>query len=262
MLLKDWQSTLQQSILNREDQLAGLLKGSDDQRTTRLLIYQDAYLLRLAEALEANYPVLYQLLEDIDFGKLFLRFHAIYPSKHPSIRWFGSQLSQYLRSDPIYNDRPVLSELADFEWAIRHTIDAADSPSISFDTLAALTPEEWVALPIRLHPASRVLELNWDAPAFWQSIQDGTVPPREVRLDSAWLIFRAHDGSAHWRSVDNHELRMLRCMEFGVTFGDLCERVSEWIETPDEAPAKVALLLRQLVDEGLLIVRSGDPNPA
>ena len=65
MQLADWQSRLQHQILAITD-LPQILSGT--------AIYQQAYQLRLAEALQYNYPALYQLLGDEEFFLLCDRY--------------------------------------------------------------------------------------------------------------------------------------------------------------------------------------------
>ena len=59
-------------------------------------IYRNAYRVRLIEALNETYPVLHAVLGDDDFATLGEEFVAAHPSVHRSIRWYGSELSDFL----------------------------------------------------------------------------------------------------------------------------------------------------------------------
>jgi hypothetical protein len=252
--LQEWQALLQESILNRVDSLNSYIGLPPLQRRQRLSIYQDAYLLRLAEALGTNYPSLYKILGETSFGKLFLGYLTHYPSKHPSIRWFGSELPGYLRYQSNLDNGPLYSELAAFEWAIRHTIDASNADPATFQLLASVLPDAWPDLNLRLHPACSLLDFEWNIPEFWHSIDHADVHPQPAVLEKSWIVYRGPDGSANWRSLDDLERMAIREIGAGVKFGDLCERIATVINDPEEAPQTAALLLRVLVDDELLIL--------
>ena len=54
-------------------------------------------------------------------------FIAAHPSVHRSIRWYGSELADFLIDRPPFAEQPILSELARFEWTLAEVFDAADA---------------------------------------------------------------------------------------------------------------------------------------
>src|ERR1700742_4357739 len=56
---------------------------------TRLSIYGDGYASRLIEALEANFPILSELLGEDDFRSLGTAYVTGHPSPFFSIRYYG-----------------------------------------------------------------------------------------------------------------------------------------------------------------------------
>jgi hypothetical protein len=250
--LNDWQDRFQASILERRDLLANFLAINESYRQKRLSIYQNAYLLRLAEALEANHPRLASLLGETDFGNLMLAYLERFPSKTPSIRWFGSHLGIFLEQTPPYRDRRALSELAHFEWAIRHTIDSADSVRVDFNTLTSLNPEDWTDLRLSLHSSCSLLDFMWDTPNLWQAVGDSQVNYQEQQLKKSWIVFRGIDGSAYWRSIEPIERLIIAALTQSITFGDLLERVANQSASTEQASTSVGIVLRVLVEEGLI----------
>ncbi|WP_163367521.1 HvfC/BufC N-terminal domain-containing protein, partial [Klebsiella aerogenes] len=61
-----------------------------------LQVYRHAYRARLAEALADNYTVLARALGDEAFDALAQAYLAAHPSRHPSIRWFGAALADFM----------------------------------------------------------------------------------------------------------------------------------------------------------------------
>ena len=132
--LHEWQSALQACIVepqrDRERIRPHLQAGSVDV-DSQLEIYANAYVMRLVEALRSNYPALHHALGDKGFEVMARCYLERYPSTHASIRWFGDSMARFLQDRDPYRQVPVLSELAAFEWAVRHTIDAADTERLS-----------------------------------------------------------------------------------------------------------------------------------
>lgn len=255
MRLREWQHRFQECVLQPEevDQvlMAHLSPGSIDKQA-QIGIYRNAYAIRLVEALRSNYPALHQLLGDDDFDAMGRRYLKNCPPTEASIRWFGHSLSEYLEQQAPYDALPVLSELARFEWALRHTIDAADREVVSVETLQAVSPERWGALRFALHPSASVLNLQWNTPQVWQALSDGLPPPDPCRQPMTWLIHRRPDRVGAWRSVSDPEQEALACLARGGHFSDICEVVASSLSDDEDSALQSAQLLRLWVEQGLI----------
>lgn len=232
--------------------MGDMVKPSHVDRQTRLAIYQNAYLLRLAEALKINFPSVHAVLGDDDFGRMMLSYLSFQVPRLASIRWFGDHLSYFLANQSPYRELPVLSEIAAFEWALRHTVDAADSPRRTYEALAALAPDEWISLEISLHPSVSLLSFTWNAVLICQAFNDDAELPLPEPSSGHWMVFRAKDGSGVWRSLELAELEALSAIVGGVSFSDLCEALSLGLHKPDDGASLTAAFLSQWVSEGII----------
>jgi hypothetical protein len=255
LTLRDWQQQLQHAILagKASDPLLQAVRRQGVIAQQRVGIYQDAYHLRLAEALASNYPAIEQYLGEEEFGAMARAYTSAHPSCNTSIRWFGSRLALFLQAQVPWAHNPLLHELAHFEWALRHTVDAEDKPALTVSALRALSPEGWPQLRLALQPAATPLQLNWNATAFWSALVEGLAPPVRQYGPQHWLVYRRQDFMAMWRSVGDEEASLLRLMADGIHFGDLCEVLAGLEPDTEGVPAKAAALLHQWVDAGLLI---------
>jgi hypothetical protein len=255
LALHDWQQQLQNAILagDPSDRLLHAVRRQGVIAQQRIGIYQDAYHLRLAEALASNYPAIAQYLGEADFSVLARAFASAHPSCHASIRWFGGSFAKFLRTRAPWSSNPVLHELAQFEWALRHTVDAADKPVLAVAALRALPPGSWPQLQLALQPAATLMHLDWNATGFWSALVEGEAPPARQYGPQHWLVYRRQDLMAMWRSAGEEEARLLRLIGEGTHFADLCEAMAEHAEDPEAIPAQAALLLHQWVDAGLLV---------
>ena len=218
----------------------------------RLDIYAQAIRLRFLEVLGQDYPGLHALAGDNQFRRLGLEYVAAHPSHHPSIRWFGGHLSAFLRSTAPWRDHPVLGEMAEFEWDKGELLDAADSPVVGVEDIAAIPPDLWAGIRPRLKPAVRRLALEWNVPALWKAVDGGDAPPPSARTEPAvdWLLWR--DGLVvRWRSIEPDEAWALRRCDAGDDFGSICAGLCEWVGE-DAAAFRAATFLKQWAADGVL----------
>jgi hypothetical protein len=219
---------------------------------TRLAIYGDGYRARLVEALQANFPVLTELLGEGDFETLAGAYIRTHDSPFFSIRYYGNALSEFLAAEPEYAGAPVLAELARWEWAMTEVFDAPDAEPIAVSDLAQVAPEDWAELRFESHPSVRRLALSWNAPQIWKAVSDEAEPPEVVFNPEPveWLLWR-HELRTFFRSLEPGEAVALTAAREGQSFGEICALLS--IESGEtEAPAKAAGFLRNWVESGLL----------
>ncbi|HSY05476.1 MAG TPA: DNA-binding domain-containing protein [Steroidobacteraceae bacterium] len=220
---------------------------------TRLGIYGAAYRSRLAEALASNFPALAQLLGPEDFATLAAGYVQSHDSPYFSIRYYGSDLPQFLATHADYAAVPVLAELAHWEWAMAETFDAADAAPLTHDALAHIAPGAWAQLRFRWHPSVRRLDLSWNVPQLWQALTDGSERPA-ADLSSApiaWLLWREQLGT-YFRSLPPEEAAVLDAALRGWPFGELCESLCAELGAT-AAPARAAAVLSSWVAAGLII---------
>jgi hypothetical protein len=219
---------------------------------TRLSIYGDGYVARLAEALQANFPVLSELLGEVDFEKMATAYVRSHDSPFFSIRYYGNALADFLASEPEYEGAPVLAELARWEWAMTEVFDAADADSVGVSDLASVAPEEWADLRFELHPSVRRLALSWNAPQIWKAVTDGAgVPEMEFSTEPvAWVLWR-RELRTYFRSIQPGEAEALEAAREGQSFGELCDLLCAQFGE-EQAPATAAGFLRDWVESGLL----------
>ncbi|STQ89631.1 HvfC/BufC N-terminal domain-containing protein [Iodobacter fluviatilis] len=250
MSLHTWQRDLQASILTASDQIRQPLNQGSISREREIAVYADGYFLRLAEALQSNYPALFQILGDDDFYSLARAYLAAHPSSQPSIRWFGDQLATFLAQALPYASVPIFAELAAFEWALRHTVDAADAPLLTLEDLQAIPTGDWGQLCFKLHPSLSILSLQWNAPKVWQALMAEDAPPEPQRLPQPCLVWRKPDLTLHWRSAKPPEVHALNLLASGANFSSVCEALMS--EDINDVPLRAAGFLRTWIEQGLI----------
>ncbi|MGH6630496.1 MAG: DNA-binding domain-containing protein, partial [Burkholderiales bacterium] len=215
----------------------------------RLKVYTSAYRLRLLEVLGKDYPALHTLVGDAEFQRVGRAYLDAHPSDTPSVRWFGRHLAAFLRAHPPLSRRPVLAEMAEFEWGQGEAFDAPDAAPLSIEHVTTIPADRWAHMRLVAHPSLRRLDLVWNVPVLWKAFDEKRKAPKP-RADAArvaWALWRS-GLVVRWRSLAPDEAAALDAMAAGKTFADICEQIGEWIAPDEVASHAASLLKRWLVD--------------
>jgi hypothetical protein len=252
--LGDLQRAFQDYLLERSDGFQAAVRESRKaDRATLLDVYRDGYALRLIEALTSDYPGLMAMAGPADFDHVARAYITRHPSHHPSIRWYGKGLADFMASTPPYSASPAAAEMARFEWALGEAFDSPDVTPVKAEALMALAPEAWETLSFTALPSLRRLALVFEAPQAWQrrdEVEPGNLEVERAAGPVTWAIWRP-ELISNFRSLEPDEAAMLDALVEGRTFPDLCEAVAAFTGE-DEAPARAAGLLRAMVEGGMI----------
>lgn len=222
----------------------------------RLGVYAEAYRLRLIEALGNDYPALRTVLGEAGFEAAMRAFIAAIPSRHANLRWYGGEVAGFLARAPRWRRRPLLAELARFEWALGLAFDAADAPLASAEDAARVPPAEWPRMRLRLQPSVQLLALRSNAPQVWRSAIGGGKAPAAKRRRSrtAWLVWRkGHE--PFYRALAPAEAWALGAAARGCNFASIADGLRRHAGAGaggGGAAQAAAQFLRNWLDEGLV----------
>ncbi len=218
----------------------------------RLAVYFDGYRLRLIEALETDFVALKAYLGDDRFDDLARAYIDAHTSDHFSLRHFGRHLAGFLSGHEPWKNEPLLADIATFEWAMTHAFDAGDAPLATVADMASVSPENWPTLTFALHPSVQRIDIRWNAPALWNAAdRKEPLPPAEQSpYPVGWAIWR-QELHLYFRSLSVDQAWMLDALRDGRTFADICEGLTEWIDTQHVA-MHAAGLLKQWLEDGMI----------
>jgi len=237
--------------------LEGLIRSDTTlDATGRLEIYANAYFHRLLGVLKADYPALQEALGADSFRDLVTSYLLVEPSRHPSLRYAGSRLADFLSlhdaAAGIRARAPWASDLAAFEWARVDVFDAADGSVLARESLASLAPEEFGSLLLCLGPWALLRSFEHVVDRIWASATRGEeLIFEELVGRSNVLIWRKDEAVLH-RRIELREEAALAQLRRGIRFEGLCEWAAAEIGE-SEAPAQVAGWLERWVADRLLV---------
>jgi len=251
--LAELQASLQDFLLDKKVATDDLtLETPAFSKSERLEIYHNAYRLRLIDTLSNDYPALkFYMGEDV-FGELAREFIAVHPSHHPSLRWLGEKLPQFLRAHNNWQEKTHLAELAEFEWAQITAFDAADTSLTTLEHLRSLPPEDWMTLQLQFHPSVQLLDFYSNAPEQWNcAIKDEVAVEINNSAElQTWLIWR-EDLQVLYRPLEIAEAWALNNFRQQKDFSDVCNGLCEWF-AEEQVPMQTARYLQMWINNGLI----------
>ena len=259
MDLQRTEHAFQDGLLGRSQDILRSVRGNArESAETMFGVYRNAYWARLIEALGNDLPGLKVLMGDEAFDTMARAYVARHPSQHPSIRWAGRHLAEFLASEAPYRDEPGFADMARFDWALAFAFDAADAPAAGFADLVGVPPEFWGSIRLAFHPTLDVFRISTPVDEARPLLLENadTRLDRAARCERAIMAWRIeHD--VKFRAIDPLEFSALEAMQGGATFGDLCELVAGAVD-PETAPLRAAQILQGWLEWGIVATVSHD----
>jgi hypothetical protein len=216
--LGDLQRAFQDCLLVTIDSFSGAVRDTRKvDRLTLLGVYRDAYSWRLIEVLTNDYPGLMAMAGPADFDRMARAYIAAHPSRHPSVRWYGRGLADFLANTEPYSRTPAAAEMARFEWTLGEAFDAPDAQPVAAADLMALPAEAWETLAFTPLPSLHRLSLSFDAPQAWrkrEEVEQGDLEVVAAAGPVPWVIWRP-ERTTHFRSTEPDEASTIDAMVEG-----------------------------------------------
>ena len=226
--LKDIQIHFQNYLQDKENNLQDYIITGNTEVDVRLNVYHNAYVVRLIEMLERDFPVIQLLLGNELFNKICHQYLRKYPSKHFSIRYFGKHFPEFIAHT--FMDNPEYAEMAHFEWALQDVLDNADGPVLTSEELQAVPPEKWMTLHFSLHPSLQVQFFHFNIPSTWQSlIQKNEKPILQYSEEKMPVMIWRHKLAAHFTTLNREEHWIISAIHNGKRFDEICAYLSQHV---------------------------------
>jgi hypothetical protein len=200
----------------------------------RVDIYRTGYRIRLKGVIDADHEMLGIYLGDALYEQMVAGYIDAAPSQHPSLRFFGDRLPNYLQNTLPFSDHPILAEIASFERSLLNVFDSADADTLNQQLLQQIPAEKWPLLTFSFHPSLTFYPCHWNAVESWQSLKNKETPsdPSTTEQSRMWAIWRGLGKLTEYKSILTIERKVLNAMQQGKNFAEVCESLVEHI--PEE----------------------------
>lgn len=257
------QDDFQLRVLGGDSPILDAVVGNATARAQeRIGVYVHAYAARLIEALEDEFLTLRFAAGDETAAEIFRQYVAATPSTHRNVRWYGQGLAAFLRNESSWKDTPAFADLAELDWAVGLCFDAADEVSMGEADIAALPPERWGDMLLRLPQHVRLITGAWNVWQVRQARDRGQACPklRRLKQPQTWIVSR-QKLEVHYRLLDADEAAALETMAAGQPFERICEILCEWHAQEEVALRAAGLLKAWIVNGWIAGVEMPDDPP-
>jgi hypothetical protein len=255
MRLHELQNSFQQYLMADEAdatvvaEITPITKGDV---ADRLNIYHHAYRSRVREALSTQFPNLHKLLGDDDFNRHVDKFIARHPSPHRNMRWLGDKLSHFLQEET--PDKPILSDMANFEWHLGCAFDSQDIESLTIQDLAPFSPEQWAELSFQWHPSVYLGKSQTNVIQEWMLLESNVNSNLETTLEPTQYLVWRKELVSQFKSLSQLEADAITYMMQNHTFGELCDFLTAHMDEESALPYAAGLLSDWLQQDMLVNV--------
>lgn len=158
-----------------------------------LQVYRNNVFERLTGALRAVYPVVERLVGEDFFRHTAEEYLRRHPPRSGYLHDFGQHFPGFLAAFPPAAALVYLPDVAHLEWAWHEAFHAAQAAPLDLARLAAVPPQQYESLRLRLHPSARLLASPYPVARIWQVNQPGWRGEQTVALaegGAQWLVIR------------------------------------------------------------------------
>jgi hypothetical protein len=186
----------------------------------RVEIYHGMYLMRMTEALASDYYALEHFLGDHGFRELVRGYVQLHPSRSFTLNRLGDRLPAYLREAPGIPRREFCHELAALELAVSQVFDAAETPSLSQEAIAAVPAEAWATARLEPVTAFRLLSFRYPVNEYLQSVREDDHRHPRIRRKDSWVAIYRRNYSVYRQDLTRAAYDLLGDLVAGTPLGD------------------------------------------
>jgi hypothetical protein len=192
----------------------------------RVDIYHRMYGYRMVEAMSFDYPGVEHFLDHRgSFREVVLDYVTAHPSTSYTLNRLGDRFPDYLAGRTDLPRHRFLADLARFELAITTVFDEAESTPLSAEEIAAVPAESWPDATLHLIRAFRLLELDYPADLYLDSVKEGAPHP-PLRKTKRWIMLWRRDWRVRQDAIDRRQWQVLARLASGLTLGQAIEDTS------------------------------------
>lgn len=171
--LSELQRAFAAGILDETPEVLPCLQQGRFGAARHLQVYRNNTFTNLTEALAAIYPVVQRLVGEGFFAFAANEYIRTCPPRAGNLHEFGDRFAPFLAGFEPANALSYLPDVARLEWAWHRAFHAADHRALDPARFAAIPPDRYGGLTLRLQPAAQLLSSAYPILRIWQVNQPG-----------------------------------------------------------------------------------------
>jgi len=216
----------------------------------RMTIYRDLFYNNIEGFISGTFPVLREVMEDIDWHVMVRDFFATHPCSSPYFLDIPNAFLNYLNTtrQPQPSDLPFMLELAEYEWS-ELSLDVAESPAdeIQYNADGDVLDDALVLTPV-------MLNLTYQFPVHQISAE---FKPSEPEGGPYFLVmYRDQEDRVKFLEINLVTAQLLNLIELSPQHSgrDLLIQLADQIQYSAEQLLSMGeVLLKQLRDKGVVL---------
>lgn len=208
----------------------------------RIEIYNQQYWWRLLSVLHENFPLVTRLFGYYEFNQTIgFPYLVKYPPSDWSLNFLGNSLSKWVEEDYHEDDKELIRNAVNVDYAYNLSFFAAKKQPINFETANL---EELSSKMLTLQPHVHLFKLDSnlfklradmydETPEYWLENEF----PKVEKGDFHFILYRNHHNYVLVDALSSVAYQILLSFKEGASIDSVCE----WLETQDEETCKVAL---------------------
>jgi len=207
----------------------------------RIQIYNQQYWWRLLNTLHDAFPMLTRLFGYYHFNRsIAIPYLVKYPPSHWSLNMLGESLAQWLQEEYHGEDKTLIYDAAQLDWAFNYSFIVGQFPPLSFEQMPSEAQmEEMLSHPLYSQPHLNLfrmehelfdfkMELMKHDPDYWQ---EHGLPKLKNEKIYFFVLYRNVRNELSWKDISAGEYHLLSFFKKGATVEQACE----WLEEQQDA---------------------------
>ncbi len=215
----------------------------------RLGLYRSMYILRLVDVLKMDFPSIAYFLGD-DYRDFVERYLQVYPSRSYNLNNLSYDVPNFIKTAPNIRRREFLYELASLELMLSHIFNLEETPVLTKEAIAKVSPEVWETAKIVPIKAFHLFDFNHNVNDYLEAVQNDEKPPKIKKKDTWVAVYRRN--YKLWRlPLSRDAYNMLSDIVAGKSLSDAIVNAIEKSREPQEVLQKqVFKWFQEWVTEG------------
>lgn len=200
----------------------------------RLGIYNQAYWLRLLEALHEDFPMLLRLFGEEGFDRLLgIPYLDRYPSTHWSLHFLPQEFPSWVSQEYKEEDRILVEACTQLDYACQELFVVKEFPPLDLTRYQGEGSYKLLQKKLVLQSTVRLFEfpahflhfrkeLLAHPPEYWETHD---FPSLEKGKTFYFVVYRSPQLIIEWQELSKEAYLVLRELDLGSTLEEVCDRI-------------------------------------